>query len=403
MNLYPLGLRLAGRRVLVVGGGVLATRRVAGLLDAGARVDVVSPVVTPALQDLADAGRVGWHGRAFEPSDVDDAWLVLAATNDAAVNAQVSARCDALRVFCVRADDAGESTAWTPAVARHEPVMVAVFGGGDPRRAARLRDDIAERMADGSLAAKAHRGVAGGGVTLVGAGPGDPELITVKGRRALATADVVVVDRLAPHLLLDELRPEVEVFDAAKIPHGRYAAQETINEYIVERALAGRHVVRLKGGDSFVFGRGGEEVAACVAAGVPVTVVPGVTSAIAAPASEGIPVTHRGVVHEFTVVSGHVPPGHPKSLVNWTAVAGLRGTLVLLMAIENLPAIAAALIEGGRDEHTPVAVVADATTGHQTAARATLGTVSGLAVRPPATVIVGDVVGLDLWAKGTVR
>ncbi|HEY1179499.1 MAG TPA: uroporphyrinogen-III C-methyltransferase, partial [Phytomonospora sp.] len=216
-------------------------------------------------------------------------------------------------------------------------------------------------------------------------------------------ADVVVVDRLAPHLLLDELRPDVEIFDAAKIPYGRYAAQEKINAFIVERALDGLDVVRLKGGDSFVFGRGGEEVAACAAAGVPVSVVPGVTSAIAAPTAAGIPVTHRGVVHDFTVVSGHVPPGHPKSLVDWPALARMKGTLVLLMAIENLPAITAALIDGGRDPNTPAAVIADATTTRQEVVRATLGTLGEHELRPPATVVIGQVVALEAELRGTVR
>ena len=159
-------------------------------------------------------------------------------------------------------------------------------------------------------------------MALVGGGPGDPELITVKGRRLLAAADVVVADRLAPGLLLDELRPEVELIDASKIPYGPAATQEEINRLLVERARAGKFVVRLKGGDPYVFGRGGEEVLACAAAGIPVTVVPGVTSAVAAPAAAGIPVTHRGVAHELVVVTGHLPPGHPESLVDWPAWPG---------------------------------------------------------------------------------
>ncbi|MFD0823939.1 uroporphyrinogen-III C-methyltransferase, partial [Micromonospora zhanjiangensis] len=158
-----------------------------------------------------------------------------------------------------------------------------------------------------------------GRVALVGAGPGDPELITVKGRRLLAEADVVVADRLVPGLLLDELRPEVELVDASKIPYGPARAQEEINRILVDRARAGAAVVRLKGGDPYVFGRGGEELLACAAAGVPVTVVPGVTSAVAGPAMAGIPVTHRGVAHEFTVLSGHLAPDDPGSLVDWAA------------------------------------------------------------------------------------
>jgi uroporphyrin-III C-methyltransferase/precorrin-2 dehydrogenase/sirohydrochlorin ferrochelatase len=220
--------------------------------------------------------------------------------------------------------------------------------------------------------------------------------VTVRGRRLLAAADVVVVDRLAPGLLLDELRPGVEVVDASKIPYGPAAAQEELNRILVERALAGRFVVRLKGGDPFVFGRGGEELLACAAAGVPVTVVPGVTSAIAAPAAAGIPVTHRGVAHEFTVVSGHVPPEHPESLVDWAALARMRGTIVVLMGLKHLPAIAAALLAGGRAGDTPVAVVQEATTGDQRTLRADLATVAeavrDAGLRPPAVVVIGPVV-----------
>ena len=162
------------------------------------------------------------------------------------------------------------------------------------------------------------------GVALVGGGPGDPELITVRGRRLLARADVVVVDRLAPRELLDELPPHVEVVDAAKIPYGRAASQDVINATLIEQAKAGKFVVRLKGGDSYVFGRGYEELLACAAAGVPVTVVPGVTSAFAVPAVAGVPVTHRGVAHEVVVVSGHVAPDDERSLVDWNALARLQ-------------------------------------------------------------------------------
>jgi uroporphyrin-III C-methyltransferase/precorrin-2 dehydrogenase/sirohydrochlorin ferrochelatase len=233
-----------------------------------------------------------------------------------------------------------------------------------------------------------------GSVALVGGGPGDPELITVRGRRLLAAADVVVVDRLAPGLLLDEVRPDVEVVDASKIPYGAARAQEEINAILVSRALAGLSVVRLKGGDPYLFGRGGEELLACAAAGIPVTVVPGVTSALAAPAAAGIPVTHRGVAHELVVVSGHLPPGHAESLVDWAALGRLRGTVCVLMGLKNLPRIAAALIDGGRAPDTPVAVVRDATTATQRIVRATLATVAEAAdgIAPPAVVVIGDVV-----------
>ena len=376
MTLYPLGLRLAGRRVLVVGGGTVASRRVPALLDAGADVLLVAPSVTPALKALIDAGRVHWAPRRFEPSDVDGAWLVQAALDDRLAAAAVSAAAAERRVFCVRADDRGAATAWTPAVARHGAVTVAVLGGGDPRRAMAVRDGIRDRLADGSLdAGPSHPGA---GVALVGAGPGDPELITVRGRRLLALADLVVADHLIPGLLLDELRPEVELVDASKIPYGPAKAQEEINRILVTGARAGRFVVRLKGGDPYVFGRGGEEVLACAAAGVPVTVVPGVTSAVSVPAAAGIPVTHRGVAHEFVVVSGHVAPDDPRSLADWPLLARLRGTLCVLMGLTHLTAITETLIEHGRPADTPVAVVQEGTTGAQRVLRGPLSDIADL-------------------------
>ena len=179
-------------------------------------------------------------------------------------------------------------------------MTVAVLGNRDPRRSASVRDEILEGLREGTIAARHHRDRTPG-VVLVGGGPGDPELISVAGRKALMEADVVVADRLAPRELLGELPADVELIDVAKLPRGRSAQQEEINRVIVERALAGKRVVRFKGGDNFVFGRGYEEVLACREAGVPVTVIPGLTSPIAVPAVAGIPVTHRGVAHEFTV------------------------------------------------------------------------------------------------------
>ncbi|MGC4773059.1 uroporphyrinogen-III C-methyltransferase [Micromonospora sp. DT44] len=399
-NPYPLGLRLDGRRVVVVGGGAVATRRVPALLDAGADVLLVAPELTPALQARVDAGRLRWVPRRFVPEDLDGAWLVQVAIDDPIAAAAVSAVADERRIFCVRADDRTAATAWTPAVTRQGPVTVAVLGGGDPRRAMSVRDAIRDLLAVRDAAPPAVRPDAeatDGRVALVGAGPGDPELITVKGWRLLTEADVVVADRLVPGLLLDELRPDVELVDASKIPYGPSRAQEEINQILVDRALAGAAVVRLKGGDPYVFGRGGEELLACAAAGVPVTVVPGVTSSIAAPAAAGIPVTHRGVAHEFTVVSGHVAPDSPASLVRWDALAGLRGTLVILMGLKNLAAITETLIAHGRPPGTPAAVVQEATTGAQRVLRSTLDAVAAEALaadfRPPAVVVVGDVVG----------
>ena len=391
---YPIALSLGGKRTVVVGGGAVALRRARSLLAAGALVHVIAPVIDAELAGLD----VIAHRRQYRDGDLAGAWLAHAATDDAQVNAAVAAEADRGRVWCVRADDADASPARMPAVTRHGDVTVAVTAGGDPRRAQRLRSALALALAEGSLPLRRQRRAGIGQVALVGGGPGDAGLITVRGRRLLAEADVVVVDKLAPRALLAELDPEVEVVDAGKAPHTHNLTQEQINDLIVSRALAGRRVVRLKGGDPFVFGRGAEEALACVRAGVPVEVVPGVTSAVAVPAYAGIPVTHRGVTQDFAVVSAHLDPSHPGTTVDWAALASGPGTLVLLMAVAHLEQIAAELIKRGRDAGTPVAVICDGTTPRQQVLTSTLSQVAAdaarLAIRPPAVVVVGEVVRL---------
>ncbi|MEV0848848.1 uroporphyrinogen-III C-methyltransferase [Streptomyces sp. NPDC049954] len=396
---YPVGLRLAGRRVLVLGGGQVAQRRLPALLAAGADVLLVAPAATPSVEAMATAGELRWEQRPYAPGDLEGAWYALIATDDPAANTAASAEAEERRVWCVRSDDADAATAWTPATGHSEGVTVAVLTtaaqGRDPRRTAAIRDAVVEGLRDGSLVAPHHRERTPS-VALVGGGPGDPDLITVRGRRLLAEADVVIADRLGPRDLLAELPPHVEVVDAAKIPYGRYMAQEAINQALVDHAKAGKRVVRLKGGDPFVFGRGMEEAQALAEAGIPCTVVPGISSSVSVPAAAGIPVTHRGVAHEFTVVSGHVAPGDPRSLVDWDALGRLRGTLVILMGVDKLGAIAEALIAAGRAPHTPVALVQEGTTAAQRRVDATLATAAGTAraedVRPPAVIVVGEVV-----------
>ena len=400
---YLVGLDLAGRRVLVVGAGAVAARRLPKLVAAGADVLVVSPRATPAVEAMAAAGELHWARRSYVDGDVDGAWYVLACASSPAVNAAVAAEALRRRVFCVRADDATGGTAVTPATGDYEGLLVGVLAGRRPRRSAAVRDALLEAMRLGAAAAGSP---VTPGVALVGGGPGDPDLITVRGRRLLARADVVVADRLAPGELLDELGPHVEVIDAAKIPYGRAASQEFINKTLIENARAGRFVVRLKGGDPFVFGRGFEELLACAEAGVPVTVVPGVTSAFAVPAAAGVPVTHRGVAHEVVVVSGHVAPGDPGSLVDWAALARLRGTLVLLMAVERIARFADALLVGGRDPASPVVVITDGTRPAQRTLRTTLkavaGDIAGHGLRPPAVIVIGAVAALRTERSGEV-
>ncbi|SKC49912.1 uroporphyrinogen-III C-methyltransferase [Krasilnikoviella flava] len=408
---YPLGLRVTGRLVIVVGGGPVALRRVRGLLAAGARVRVIAPDVVPELASLVSSGAIERVTRGYCDGDLDGAWLVHTATGDPAVDARVAGDAELLRTFCVTAGDAGLGSAWVPAVAR-TPVTdaagrpagdltVAVTAGRDPRRAVRVRDAVVAGLDDGSLPLRPVRpagspddapGDGGaprpGRVALVGGGPGAAGLITVRGRRLLAAAHVVVVDRLAPRSLVAGLGDDVEVVDVGKTAGNHPVPQEEISALLVRHALAGRDVVRLKGGDPYVFGRGGEELDACRAAGIEVEVVPGVTSAVSVPAAAGIPVTHRGLARGFSVLTGHDDVGQ--------VPGGTDHTLVLLMGVTRLADTARALVTAGRPADTPVAVVEDGFGAHQ---RTTVGTLADIAdraravgVQAPAVTVVGDVV-----------
>jgi uroporphyrin-III C-methyltransferase/precorrin-2 dehydrogenase/sirohydrochlorin ferrochelatase len=391
---FPLLLDLAGRTAVVAGGGRVGTRRAIALVEAGAEVTVVAPEISDELRRT----EVRIVQRAFEDGDLQGAWLVLACTDDPEVNGTIVAAATERRIFCVRADDADAGTARTPAVLRRDGVTVAVAGGNDPGRAVALRDAISVALDLGELPARPARpAVAGGSVALVGGGPGDPELITVRGRRLVASADVIVVDRLAPRALLEDLPDAVEVIDCGKAAHRHNLSQDEINAVLVDRARAGKRVVRLKGGDPFVFGRGGEEYLACLAAGIPVTVVPGITSALAAPAAAGIPLTHRGVSADFTVMSGHLDPGRPTNEgIDWPGLAAGADTLVLLMSMDRLDLITDELIAHGRSADTPAAVVHRATLEGQRVVRAPLAKLAEAAraaeVGAPSVVVVGDVV-----------
>ncbi|MFC7878796.1 uroporphyrinogen-III C-methyltransferase [Isoptericola sp. NPDC057391] len=245
-------------------------------------------------------------------------------------------------------------------------------------------------------------GAAPGRVTLVGAGPGAADLLTYRAWRALTTADVVVTDRLVPREVLDDLDPGVEVVDVGKTPGRHTLPQQEIDALIVARALAGEHVVRLKGGDPFVFGRGGEEVAACRAAGVPVEVVPGVSSALAAPALAGVPLTHRGTTTAFHVVTGHTREGVGDVLddVSVACVTSRAATLVVLMGVAALPGIVARLLDAGAAPGTPVAIVERGSLPDQRVTRVALDLAAKRAeevgVRAPAVVVIGDVAHEEL-------
>jgi uroporphyrin-III C-methyltransferase/precorrin-2 dehydrogenase/sirohydrochlorin ferrochelatase len=393
-DIYPTALRLLGRAVLVVGGGPVAARRAKGLLDAGARVTVVAPVASAALEELADAGLLTWEQRTYRPSDVDSVWFVQTATGDSAVDAQVSADAEAQRIWCVNASDHEASAAWTPAVAEVDDVKIAVNAGGDPRRAMAVRDAVATALETGDLPLRRRRAARDGSVALVGGGPGDTGLITVRGRRLLGQADVVVADRLGPRELLSELAPDVRVIEVGKTPGHHPVPQSEINRILVEEALKGHRVVRLKGGDPYVLGRGGEEAEYCRQHGVEVEVVSGVTSAISVPAAAGIPVTHRGLAKGFSVVTGHEElsevPARPDH------------TVVLLMGVGQLRESASALGKAGLPAGTPVGIVENGYLPNQRVTIGTLGSIADQAeaagVANPAVIVIGDVVRVSPFA-----
>jgi uroporphyrin-III C-methyltransferase/precorrin-2 dehydrogenase/sirohydrochlorin ferrochelatase len=396
-DIYPTALRLLGRPVLVVGGGPVAVRRARGLLDAGARVTVVAPQASTALAELADAGLLSWEPRAYRSSDVDRVWFVQTATGDPAVDARVSADAEAQRIWCVNASDHEASAAWTPAVAVVDDVKIAVNAGGDPRRAMALRDAVATALETGDLPLRRHRpatGATSGSVALVGGGPGDTGLITVRGRRLLGQADVVVADRLGPRELLSELAPDVRVIEVGKTPGHHPVPQSEINAILVAEARLGHRVVRLKGGDPYVLGRGGEEAEFCRRHGVEVEVVPGVTSAISVPAAAGIPVTHRGLAKGFSVVTGH------EELSEVPARAD--HTVILLMGVGQLRDSAAALGRAGLPQDTPVGIVENGYLPNQRVTIGTLGTIADQAeaagVANPAVIVIGDVVRVSPFA-----
>ena len=392
-DIYPAALRLLGRPVLVVGGGAVAARRAKGLLDAGARVTLVAPEAGAGVRELADAGLLAWKARPYRPGDADGAWFIQTATGDPAVDAQVAADAEAQRTWCVNASDHEASAAWTPAVAVVDDVKIAINAGGDPRRAMALRDAVATALDTGDLPLR--RGRAGtGSVALVGGGPGDPGLITVRGRRLLGQADVVVADRLGPRQLLDELAPDVRVVEVGKTPGHHPVPQAEINRILVAEALAGHRVVRLKGGDPYVLGRGGEEAEYCRQHGVDVELVPGVTSAVSVPAAAGIPVTHRGLARGFSVVTGH------EELAAVPARAD--HTVVLLMGVGRLRESAATLAAAGLPAATPIGIVENGYLPNQRVTIGTLGTIADQAeaagVANPAVVVIGDVVRVSPYA-----
>jgi uroporphyrin-III C-methyltransferase/precorrin-2 dehydrogenase/sirohydrochlorin ferrochelatase len=440
---YPVGLDLAGRPVLVVGGGKVAEGKVDQLLECQAEVELVSPAATPRLVELAAERRLRWRRREYRPADVEGAWIVVAAADDRAVNAEVAADARATGRLVNAVDDVPNCDFIAMSVLRRGDLQIAIStGGGSPAMARWLREGLEtllpeqyglllELLAEIRLELKAagpvpaypawHRaieaalpGLAAGDraaaraalraalpasqtlVHLVGAGPGDPDLLTLRAHRLISSADAIVHDRLVDQRILALASPTATLVDVGKAPGHHQLPQSEINDLLVSLARQGRRVIRLKGGDPFVFGRGGEEALALARAGIPFEVVPGVSAALAVPAYAGIPVTHRGRASALTIVTGH---GCAEAAApDWATLARPDTTLVVLMGLANLPAIAGRLQAAGLPPETPVAVIAQGTRPDQRTVEGTLDNiaarVAAAGVASPATIVIGEVVSL---------
>jgi uroporphyrin-III C-methyltransferase/precorrin-2 dehydrogenase/sirohydrochlorin ferrochelatase len=451
MKLFPLFADLNQRLVLVVGGGAVAVRKTHALLEAGARVRVGAPEVHPQLAELAEQGAITHIAGRFADAWLEDVWLVVAATDDESVNAQVAAAASARRILANVVDDPALSSFQVPSIVDRSPLIVAISSSGvAPVLARRLRERI-ESMFDHALGpladlAARYRGriragrpelgarrrfydwlmdgpVASllrqsrpteaalaletaldqpqeplaGSVVLVGAGPGDPGLLTLKALRALNEADIILYDRLISAEILSLARRDAERIDVGKRPGEDHAAtQARIHALMVGHAGRGRRVVRLKGGDAFIFGRGGEELQHLRAHGVPYEVVPGVTAALACAAHAGIPLTHREHAQSLHLITAHCRDD--ADTVDWAALAGGTQTLAFYMGVSQLESLSRRLQAHGRPAATPFALVENGSRPEQRVLTGRLEDLAGLArehdIRAPALLIVGSVAAL---------
>ncbi|WP_300265805.1 uroporphyrinogen-III C-methyltransferase [Microbacterium sp.] len=397
-----LGLSLAGRSVLMVGGGDVTARRLGRFVADGAVVQIVAPELSPRTAALVKKHSVQWRERAFVDDDLGDVWLVHTATGHPAVDRAVARLSDQRRIFCINASAGAHGSARMTAQSTSGDVVVGVASevSVDPRRAAGVRDGIESLLEAGRLPLRRQRASGVGRVDLVGGGPGPIDLLTVRARRLLAEADVVIADRLGPTAeVLTELDTDVLIIDVGKRPGHHPVPQHRINELLVEHATAGKRVVRLKGGDPFVYGRGGEEVIACQLAGVPVEVTPGPSSVTSVPQAAGIPLTHRGTASSLHVINGQ----GEVSATTLQSLSDADVTTVMLMGVAALPEfVGAALAHGIRDD-LPVAIVESGHTRHQRTTHSTLGEVvavsASVGVRNPAVIVFGDVARAGLLTR----
>jgi uroporphyrin-III C-methyltransferase / precorrin-2 dehydrogenase / sirohydrochlorin ferrochelatase len=462
MDYLPVFLQLDKQPVVVVGGGRVAARKVELLRRTGARIAIVAPVLTDALAKLVAAGELEHVPRVFTETQLDGAVAVVAATGLSDVNACVSVAARERRIPVNVVDDPDASTFIFPAIVDRSPILVAISSGGKaPVLARRVREQLEallptklgalarfmgerrkevkrtlrsgarrpfwerivggivgtrvlagdEAEANNAFGRELHtfnltRSAATGGrglgeCYLIGAGPGDPDLLTLRALQLLQQADVILYDRLVPEAVLERARRDAERVFVGKQP-GNHTAQEKINELLVHYARLGLRVARLKGGDPFIFGRGGEEIEVLAAHGIPYMVVPGITAALGAAASTNIPLTHRKLAQSVTFVTGHVLDD---DALDWHALARPRQTVVFYMGVGHLPEIVAKLRAAGASADLPTAVVERATLPEQRALRGTLGTIVAVAqsanVQPPALLIVGEVTALADMLMGS--
>lgn len=460
MDYLPLFHKLTGRTVLVVGGGEIALRKSRLIAEAGARLRVVAPAVDSHLAVLVRDSDGEVHERGYAVADLADCVLVIAATDNTPLNAQVSAdaqdRCIPVNVV----DAPALCTVIFPAIVDRSPLVVAVSSGGDAPVLARLirarletwipptygalaklaagfRDRVKQRfpdvtqrrafweevfqgpIAERQLAGRATEAArmlaervegapphAPGEVYLVGAGPGDPDLLTFKALRLMQQADVVLYDRLVAPAILDLCRRDAERVYVGKRRADHALPQDQINRQLVDLAQQGKRVVRLKGGDPFIFGRGGEEIEELAAHGIPFQVVPGITAASGCAAYAGIPLTHRDYAQSVRFVTGHLKDGSTD--LPWSDLVAPAQTVVFYMGLVGLPLICKGMIRHGRSPDTPAALIQQGTTAHQRVFTGTLANLPALVARhevhAPTLVIVGEVVLLReklAWFEGS--
>lgn len=450
MDYLPLFTRLQQRRCLVVGGGVVALRK-AGLLErAGALVSVVAPAVLPALEELAERSGGSVARRDYQPADLDGVVLVIASTDVAAVNRQVSADAQARQIPVNVVDDPELCSVVLPSIIDRSPIVIAISSGGrspvlarqlrarleswvpaaygrlaelagrfrervaaaipDPDRRRRFWEDTLEGpVAELVLAGREEAADAelvrqlattpepgGGEVYLVGAGPGDPDLLTFKALRLMQKADVVLYDRLVADEIVDLCRRDAERIYVGKARADHALPQGEINQLLVDLARQGKRVLRLKGGDPFIFGRGGEEIELLAAEHIPFQVVPGITAASGCASYAGIPLTHRDYAQSVRFVTGHLKDGTTD--LPWAELVHGNQTVVFYMGLVGLAAICRELVHHGRAPETPIALIQQGTTRHQRVIVGTLDDmverVAGAGVRAPTLLIVGEVVSL---------